>query len=127
MSYQRTLRAPSDHSLSVLAEMSGKDRPAAVMVLPLSKGAVAPVDASGFAGVEFEARGEGGYALVLRARDGQSRSPFEATPKWERVRLPFSAFKAPKPGQLTAIEFEIARPAGAKAFLEIDNVRFYAQ
>lgn len=124
MSYQRTVRAGGGHALTVLARMSAKEVPYAAMVLPLTKGAVMPVDASRFAGVEFEVRGDGEYRLALRAREGAGRAPFRATPEWTRVRVPFAGAKA---AELTALEFIIARPAGDRAFLEIDNVRFYAQ
>lgn len=127
MSFQRTARSASDHALTILAEMSPKERPFASMVLPLSKGAVTPVDASRFAGVEFEARGEGEYGLVLRSRQAAGRAPFRAGPEWRRVRVPFSALAAANVRDLTALEFVIARPAGARAYLEIDNVRFVAQ
>lgn len=127
MSYQRTARTATDHALTILAEMTPKERPFAAMVLPLTKGAVAPVDASRFAGVEFEARGDGDYALALRWRGGQARAPFRAAPEWKKVRVPFQELKGADLRDLTSLEFVIARPAGARAFLELDNVRFYAQ
>ncbi len=127
MSYQRTPRTPSNHALTILAEMTPKDRPFAAMVLPLSKGAVAPVDASRFAGIEFEARGEGEYGLTLRSREAAARAPFRAAPEWKKVRVPFRALGSANLRDLTALEFVIARPAGARAFLEIDNVRFFAR
>jgi hypothetical protein len=125
MSYQRTWRAPGNRCLSVLAEMSDKDRPLAAMVLPLSKGSVLPVDLSRWQGVEFDARGDGSCQLLLRWRGGEAQAPFEAGAQWQRVRLPFSAFSGPDLKETISFEFVIARPAGQKAFLEIDNVRLY--
>lgn len=125
MSYQRIWRAPGDRCLSVLAEMSDKDRPLAAMVLPLSKGAVLPVDASAWQGVEFEARGDGAYGLLLRWRGGEAQAPFEAGAEWRRLRVPFSALGKADLKETISLEFVIARPAGQKAFLEIDNVRLY--
>jgi imidazolonepropionase-like amidohydrolase len=124
MSYQRTARAGGGHALTVLAKMTAKERPFASMVLPLTKGGVVPVDASRFAGVEFEARGEGEYGLTLRGREGAARTAFRASPEWRKVRVPFQDAAA---RELTAVEFVVARPAGERAFLEIDNVRFYAR
>lgn len=125
MSYQRAWRDSGDHCLTVLAEMSDKDRPLAAMVLPLSKGAVLPVDLSPWRGVEFEARGGGAYQLLLRWRGGEAAVPFEAGPRWTRLRLPLTAFTAADLKETISLEFVISRPAGQKAFLELDNVRLY--
>lgn len=125
MSYQRTPRASGGHCLTVLAEMSDKDRPLAAMVLPLSKGAVLPVDLSAWQGVEFEARGGGAYQLLVRWRGGEAQAPFDASAAWQRVRIPFTAFGKPDLKETISLEFVISRPAGQKAFLELDNVRLY--
>ncbi len=127
MSFQRTLRAPGNQALSVLAEMSDKDHPFAAVILPLSRGSVLPIDARNFTGIEFDARGKGEYLLVLRSRNGALRTDFNASPVWGKVRLPFKAFTQADTSALTAVEFTITRPSGEKAFLEIDNVRFYSK
>ncbi len=127
MSYQVTLRTATNHALSVLAEMTPKDRPFASMILPLSKGAVRPVDASAFAGVEFDARGDGEVTLLLRGREAAAPARFRAGAEWHTVRLPFSAFLNAETSALTSLEFRLSRAAGQKAFLELDNLRFYAQ
>jgi hypothetical protein len=136
MIYHRTLRAPGNHALTVLAKMSEKDRPAASMVLPLAPGAVEPVDARGFRGVEFEARGSGAYhlrAITRAARDRNAfAAEFNAAPAWRKTRIPFANLKQ-RPGgkavwsgaDLLALEFDFDRKAGEKAWLEIDNLRFY--
>ncbi|MEJ5367451.1 MAG: amidohydrolase family protein [Bryobacteraceae bacterium] len=125
MSYQRIWRGPSNRSLAVMAEMSDKDRPLAAMVLPLSKGAVLPVDVSAWQGVEFDARGDGAYGLLLRWRGGEGQAPFEAGPEWRRLRVPFTALGSADLKETVSLEFVMSRPAGQKAFLEIDNVRLY--
>lgn len=125
MLYHRSQRAPGDHCLTVLAEMSDKDRPLAAMVLPLSKGAVLPVDLSSWQGVEFDARGGGGFQLLLRWRGGEAQAPFETGPEWKRVRVPFASFGKPDLKETVSLEFVISLPAGRKALLEIDNVRLY--
>jgi hypothetical protein len=60
------------------------------------------------------------------------QAPFKASPQWRTVRIDFSSLKqpqgqsAPWPGdKLRMLSFEIARAAGAFAWLEIDNLRFY--
>ena len=119
MLYQRIDRAPNDHALSITAHLSDSAAPYARMNLPLTKGAVEPMDASAFAGVEFEARGQGAYSLRVQ----MEKSPFEAGPNWSTIRIPFH----PKLDltRLTMLTFEIARPGGQRAWLELDNVRFY--
>ncbi|WP_043540225.1 CIA30 family protein [Salinarimonas rosea] len=60
----------------------------------------APIDLSGFAGLELEVLGNGeGYGVHLRTRDvtrpWQSyRAGFVAAPEWTRLRLPFAGFRA---------------------------------
>jgi imidazolonepropionase-like amidohydrolase/dienelactone hydrolase len=119
MLYQRIQRAPGNHALSITANLSDSNAPYASMNLPLTKGAVEPMDARSFAGVEFEARGEGAYALRIQT----TKSNFQATPTWSTVRIPFDAKL--DLAQLTLLTFEIARPGGERAWLELDNVRFY--
>ena len=54
MSFARTLRSPGNHALSVIARMAEKDHPFARVNVPLSRGAIEPVDASKFRGVRFD-------------------------------------------------------------------------
>ena len=119
MLYQRIDRAPNDHALSITAHLSDSAAPYARMNLPLTKGAVEPMDASAFAGIEFEVRGQGAYSLRVLT----TNAPFEAGPNWSTIRIPFH----PKLDltRLTMLTFEIARPGGQRAWLELDNVRFY--
>lgn len=139
MSYQRTLRRAGNHALTVLSEMSDKERPSASMVLPLSAGGILPVDASAFRGIEFEARGEGAFVLAAwtrAVRDGHFfERDFEAQASWRKVRIPFADLKrgeskSPVPWtgtDLLALEFAAARKAGEKVWIELDNVRFYVK
>jgi hypothetical protein len=124
MAYTRVLRGDRDHSLFITARMAEKDRPFARMDLPLSRGGVQPVDASAFQGVQFDARGEGEYRLLLPCRSGQIySSAFAAAGTWQTLKVPFSA--GWDIAQLLMLQFEIARTAGEAAWLELDNVRFY--
>ena len=69
------------------------------MALDLAPGG-GPVDASSWAGLALEVRGNGArYGCHLRTADitrpWQSyRAPFEAGPDWQRILLPFTAFEA---------------------------------
>ncbi len=119
MIYQRIERAPGDHALSIHAHLSDSPKPFARINLPLTKGAVQPMDAHAFAGVEFEVRGEGAYSLRLQ----NSQAPFIAGPGWSKIRIPFD----PKTdtSNLNTLTFEIVRPGGTHAWLELDNISFY--
>ncbi len=135
--FTRTLRKPGDHALMLQAKMSEKDRPYARLDLPLSPGGVEPVDASGFQGVRFEARGDGEYRLMIPVRAARGRGAFNArftaSSEWKEVRIPFSSLRRPPSAEnvkwtardLLMLTFEIARPAGGEGWLEIDNVRFW--
>jgi len=136
MMFTRVVRSANNHALSTIARMGDKARPAASVVLPLSRGGVEPVDASAFTGIEFEARGEGAYKVsVQRAQVRDYRSPeaeFKATGTWTKVRVPFSSLKPRGTGgpswtgrDLQELNFDIVRAPNETAWLELDNVRFY--
>jgi hypothetical protein len=117
--------------------MAEKERPFARLNVPLSRGAVEPVDAREFRGVRFDARGDGDYRLLVptyNVRDlAHFHAPFKAAPQWQTVTIEFSSLK--RDGErlaakwtgddLLMLSFEIARTAGAFAWMEIDNLRFY--
>ena len=64
---------------------------------------------------------------------GYYQSPFKAAAQWQTVTIEFSSLKqagARTPvawtgADLLMLTFEIARPAGAFGWLELDNVQFY--
>ena len=119
MLYQRIDRGNGDHAFLINAHLSDSARPFARVNLPLTRGAIEPMDASAFTGVEFEARGEGAYSLNVKSR----AVTFDATPAWSVIRIPFDLKS--DASRLTMLTFEIARPGGQRAWLELDNVRFY--
>jgi imidazolonepropionase-like amidohydrolase len=133
MLFGRVTRKAGDHALSVTARMSGKDRALGRVDIPLSRGAIEPVDASAFRGVRFDARGDGNYQLIASAYDAPNfQAPFKASPQWQSIRIDFSSLKQIQgesvswPGdKLRMLSFELARPAGTFAWLEIDNLKFY--
>ncbi|HEU0179469.1 MAG TPA: amidohydrolase family protein [Blastocatellia bacterium] len=133
MLFGRVRRKGGDHALSVTARMSEKDRALGRVDIPLGRGAIESVDVSAFRGVLFDARGDGDYQLIASAYAAPNlQAPFKASPQWRTVRIDFSSLKqpqgqsAPWPGdKLRMLSFEIARAAGAFAWLEIDNLRFY--
>ncbi len=137
MLYTRTLRRRGNHALTIAARMAQKDAPYARLNIPLSRGAIEPVDARAFRGVRFDARGDGEYRLVMPTRGVRGsnyyEAPFAASGAWKRIRIPFSRLKQEGKGEATTwtgsdlllIDFELARPAGEMVWLEIDNVEFY--
>jgi imidazolonepropionase-like amidohydrolase len=133
MLFGRVARKGGDHALSVTARMSEKDRALGRVDIPLSRGALEPVDASAFRGVRFDARGEGDYQLIASAYGAPNfHASFKASPQWQTIRIDFSSLKQIQgdsvswPGdKLRMFSFEIARAAGSFAWLEIDNLKFY--
>ena len=65
MLFGRIAREAGNQTLSITARMAEKDRPFGRINLPLSRGAVQPVDAREFRGVEFDARRDGDYRLLI--------------------------------------------------------------
>jgi hypothetical protein len=133
MIFGRVARKGGNHALSVTTRMSEKDRALGRVDIPLSRGAIEPVDATVFRGVSFDVRGDGDYQLIASAYGPLNfHAPFKASPQWRTIRIDFSSFRQPQaqsvpwPGdKLRMLSFEIARPAGTFAWLEIDNLRFY--
>jgi len=133
MLFGRITRKSGNHALSITAQMSEKDRPFGHINIPLSRGAIEPVDARAFRGVRFDVRGDGDYLFLVSAYNSPNfQASFKASPQWRTVSIDFSSLNRlqaqsePWPGdKLRMLSFEIARPAGAFAWLEIDNVRFY--
>ncbi len=137
--FTRTGRDPNNHALSALAQMSVQARPFVRLNVPLSRGAIEPVDVRAFRGVRFDVRGEGDYRLVLPTREVRNtqayfQAPFKANAKWETVSIEFSMLKsgAQNGAQLVwtgadalMLSFEIARLPGEVGWLELDNLRFF--
>jgi imidazolonepropionase-like amidohydrolase len=115
-------------ALSVTALM-GARRPVAIVALPLTPGAILPADARGFDGVAFDARGEGGFRLVVEqhGRSGTFAAPFTAGP----VRIPFAALTGSDPAttldlsRLRQLIVRIDGDPGTTRRLTLSRVRFY--
>ena len=117
-----------------VATFGAAPRPFAQLVLPLTKGAVRPADASRFTGIAFTARGGGSYRLRLESYGLNGgdwfESGFEAGDDSREFRLPFSAFSTSGDAsldltRLRALRFELTGEPGGRAWLELDDVRFY--
>ena len=128
MLFERTVRAPGNHAMTVLAKMTDAAKPYGRLILPLRVGGMEPVDASMWHGVEFMVRGEGSYDLILTGHAAAFRTQVSGGGAWKRVRLPFTAFAkltAEAEKSLYSLAFEVARQPGEDAWLEIDDVTFY--
>ncbi len=137
MVWGRTLRNEGDHALSVLGRFSEKERPLVRVSLPLSRGAIEPVDASQYRGVRFDARGEGDYLLTVPTagvRDSAYyNGGFKASGRWRTVKIDFSSLQRAtnaRPAAWTGrdllmLTFEISRKPGEVGWLELDNLQFY--
>lgn len=141
MVYGRILRADNkvegNHVLSISGKLAEKERPYLRINVPLSRGAVEPVDARSFRGIRFEARGQGNYTLLVpttSVRDNAYfQAAFQAGAQWQSISIDFATLKQNNPrlsvpwsgADLLSLSFEIARPAGSFAWLELDNIQFY--
>lgn len=122
-------------ALAFAVQMSLKDKPEGGVLVPLSRGSVRPVDARKFAGVRLDMRGAGRYLLVVNTLAGEWTAPVEAKESWSELRVPFTALVPTRPGQgaapswrgddLVQVGVVVQREAGASAWGEIDNLRFY--
>lgn len=123
--------------LFLVAALGAAPQPFAELALPLTRGAVQLGDASGFAGIAFEARGSGRYGLIvdsygIRPRN-RFRAEFEANGTRREVRIPFGALRSPDPraaldlAALRALAIRLHGEPGGTAWLELGRVRFYRE
>lgn len=126
---QTVPRGDKGQALQLSAQLAQKDAPKALIVLPLTRGGFAAVDASAFTGVRFDVRGDGGqYSTELISGSGTTESTFAARSEWQTLEIPFSQFKgehAVSAAEIFALKLGAKRTGGEKFWLEIDNVRFY--
>jgi imidazolonepropionase-like amidohydrolase len=136
MLFLPVVRAAGDHALMIESQMGPKPRPFVRVELPLTPGAVELGDVSGYTGVSFDARGEGAFRMLAQTygvRQGDAfAAPFAATGEWQSVKIPFASLErraaeaaAWNGRDVRALLFEISAAAGAGAWLELDNVKFY--
>jgi imidazolonepropionase-like amidohydrolase len=136
MLFQPVVRNGNDHALMIQAALADKDRPFVRVELPLTAGAFELADVSRYSGVSFDVRGEAAGRLMVQTYGVRSSdhwaAAFTPTGEWQTVRIPFAALKrraedAPawSGKDARALWFELSGAAGAKAWLELDNVQFY--
>jgi imidazolonepropionase-like amidohydrolase len=130
------VRGDGDHALLVAAQMADKDRPYVRVEFPLTPGAIAPADLSGYTGVSFDVRGEAAGRLLVQAHQVRNMdayaAPFTPGGAWQTVKIPFASLRRRAAGagpwdakDARAVLFELDGPAGSSVWMELDNVRFY--
>jgi imidazolonepropionase-like amidohydrolase len=129
-------RTPEGRALSIAARMAPKDQAEGGVLVPLRRGSVQPVDARSFSGISAELRGAGHYQIVVATLAGEWTATVEGKPEWSEVRVPFAALKPIRQGRdqprvwrgddLLQVGLVARRDASASAWVEIDNLRFYA-
>ena len=117
--------------------MADKERPNVRVEFPLTQGEVEPADVSGYAGVQFEVRGEADCRLLVSAYGNRSAADLWATgfavsPEWQTVQLPFAELKRRVAGTWggrdgRAILVELGGAPRAGVWVELDNLRLYRQ
>src|SRR5271157_107265 len=136
MMFLPVVRRGHDHALMVEARMAAKEHPYVRLEIPLTPGEVELADVSRYHGVWFEARGEGAFRLLVNSYGARAGDPlassFTAATAWRKIKIPFVSLRRRTAGAALgnlrdwrALVFEIAGPAGAGAWLEIDNVGLY--
>jgi len=127
-------REGGGHALLMTGSMAVKKDANVSVVLPLTKGAVAPADLRAYHGVRLELRGDGEYEVLLHGLKGSWSGAVSGTGDWKTVELPFSALnstarKGNGPAwtgdDLTELVVIARRAGGTKTWLELDNVSFY--
>ena len=121
-------RSDGGNGLNVSARMSVKAAPVAGVTLPLSRGAVQPMDIRGFTGVQIDVRGQGTYSVEFDGTGGSWNETITANAQWRTIKVPFSALKGRSAwtgDDITALQITAMRPGGQKVWFELDNVTFY--
>jgi hypothetical protein len=139
-SVQVTTRVPREgggHALQVSAMLSSKAAPFASVLIPLSRGAVAPADLRTYKGLRLDLRGRSAsHAVTLHGVPGAVdwRADVAAGEQWQTIDLRFDRFvpaeaaNSPAPWSgidLTTIGVVATGAAGQSIWFEIDNVQFY--
>jgi imidazolonepropionase-like amidohydrolase len=124
-----------DGRLFLLARAGAAPQPYANFVVPLTRGGIHLADARGFAGIAFEARGTGRYALILEsyglnARD-YFRTEFAPGDALREIRIPFENLRSADPAarldlaRLRALIIRLDGVPGGEHSLELANLHFY--
>lgn len=132
-------REGGGRALSLQARLSYKPEAYAGVVLPLTRGSVAPADLRGYRGLRFDVRGDVSRLRVeFRGLDSRRwTTEVSAAPGWRTIDIPFAQLQGQPPyrqqgqgpswhGDDVLQALVIAQgQAGDKVWFELDDVRFY--
>jgi imidazolonepropionase-like amidohydrolase len=130
-------REGGGHALLMTANMAVKEKPFVSVVLPLTRGSVAPADLRAYHGVRLELRGDGDYELRFNGLSRAWTTTVTGTDTWKTVEVPFTELhaaghspgKGPGPAwkgdDLTELTLIAHRSGGTRTWMELDNVSFY--
>ncbi|QEE28409.1 amidohydrolase family protein [Terriglobus albidus] len=121
------------HAWLATAKMGPSSRSYVRLNLPLTAGEIEIADVSKYKGIEFEAKGEGEFRLLLNSFSVRDRhfpeAPFRVGPAWTKVQVPFTDFKVNPSGtvnlRVRGLMFQLEGAPGSREWLELDNVRLY--
>jgi imidazolonepropionase-like amidohydrolase len=126
--FMPVVRGGADHSLMIEAKMAAKPHPYARLEIPLTPGGVELADLSRYHALSFDARGQGKFRLLFNnygtRRHDPAAAEFQVSGAWQTVRIPLPKVPEWNPSDVRAIFFELAGPAGASVWLDLDNVKF---
>jgi len=136
MLFQPVVRAGNDHALMVQAALADKEHPWVRVEFPLTPGAFELADVSRYAGISFDVRGEAAARVIVQTYGVRNSDAWTSTftpgGEWQTVKIPFGALKRKDEGAVVwsgkdarALLFELSGGAGARAWIELDNVGFY--
>ncbi|SEB55653.1 CIA30 family protein [Terriglobus roseus] len=130
-------REGTNHALLMTGKMVVKDKPSVSIVVPLTKGSIAPADLRGYKGIRLDIRGDGEYELRLNALNAAYSATVSGNAEWKSVEIPFTelhpiAGRRTSPADalwkgddLTEIEVVAHRKGGTTTWVELDNILFF--
>ena len=130
-------RESGGKALLMTGTMAVKEKPSVSVVLPLTRGSIAPADLTTFKGVRFELRGDGEYEVRFNGLHGAWAASVTGAGAWKQIEVPFAALRSAGRGEgtgkssvwsgddLTELEIIAYRHGGTTTWLELDNVSFY--
>ena len=116
----------------MIGRMAVDEDAQAGIAIPLTRGGFVPADASRFKGVRMNVRGEGPFEAVIMT--AHLLAALGASPPAPRAATSTSRSARSKPVRdggawdartLVTVGVVARRPAGTKAWLELDDVTFY--